>query len=1109
MFMSLIKRLRLLHKSIANKLFINIAVVILVLFILDNLIMLELASKSLIEQGKLQIQMQQKRQQTQIEKTEAQLLQKLNMQLDLLAQFVKGPLVTRATEYSDNESTDSKFVEHFRFCLGMNSDVQIAQCLKYRTHLVTGKAVASVKKALIVSAIHALLDDVDLFAVQIEDWEKKPYVGLLKTSENQVVPFNHRDALPKGLHRLQKEVKVEWEYWGKIDFFYSLQRIDEMRRTAYAQIEEGIRLIEQNIADQRRQLLHKRIIEGVLLFVLLIAVIFIASYRTILRPLKRLRQNAHQVAQGDLNCPIETDRSDELGQLASSFAYMRDAIRKQIKRLETVNQNLRRNEERLRAFIQALPDAIYVFNSRGYCEEVLAAKENQLFCTAVMQKGEALHDCLPTELADRFMRAIEHSLETESTQINEYQLETDGKMRWFEGRLSPMRSANGVPEMTICMAREITHRKEAERLHKAKIEAEAANEAKSAFLATMSHEIRTPMNAILGMADLLWESSLTSEQKKYISVFRNAGNSLLNIINDILDLSKIESGHLELELTPFNLIETVENVCENFAFHANENNLELICSIDSELANWFIGDRLRLRQVLSNLVGNAVKFTPSGEIEVSATPLSITDRAVSSSWLDHTQQKILFCVRDTGIGIVEKNQKAIFDRFTQVESDSKRNFEGTGLGLTICRYLVEKMGGNIWLESQQGQGTTFSFSIQLGKMRDTRKDAYRSCLRQSDTTLRVLLADDNESALLSMQKMIVGFGIKVQAVSNQEDIIGALGAACTKKQPFDILLIDAQMNLDEKFGTHLEKHHLMADGKPKLFLLITHLHKKHPVAHAHGAVDGYFIKPLRRNELIEAILLTTDNFSQSEIGHEPPASIINQSFKNLRILLVEDNINNQMLFKYYLKGYGLNIDVAQNGSEGVHKFKTTRYDFVFMDLAMPVMDGYEATRAIRRLEAEQDAVGVPIIALTADALKGREQKSLEAGCTDHITKPFTINQLLEVFQRYGQQFQKDSNPTGWVEYINSDLKELIPAFFHNTKEEINKLEDAANQNDWPTIERMGHSIKGSSYGYGFKHMGRIGRKMQIAAREIHGRDKLPALINELVDYIENVQVIYV
>jgi PAS domain S-box-containing protein len=567
--MGLITRLRLLHNSIAIKLFINIAVVILILFILDNLIMLELASKSLIKQGKLQIQMQQKRQQEQIAKTEAQLLQKLNMQLDLLAQFVKGPLITRATEYPDSESDDSRFVEHFRFCLQMNSNAKIAQCLKYRTHRVTGDAVASVKKALIVSAIHALLDDADLFAIQIEDWEKKTYVGFLKTSKNQVVPFDTRKALPKGLHHLAKEVTVEWEYWGKIDFFYSSQRIEEMHRVADAQITEATRLIEQNIADQRRQLLRKRIIEGVLIFVLLIAVIFIASYRTILRPLKQLKQNAHQVAQGDLNCPIETDRSDELGELASSFADMRDAILIQIKNLETVNQDLRRNEERLRAFIQALPDAIYVFNSRGYCEEVLAAKENQLFCNVVMQKGGSLHDCLPTKLADNFMRAIKHSLKTESTQINEYQLKSDGKECWFEGRLSPLRSANGAPQMAICMAREITHSKESERLHKAKIEAEAANEAKSAFLANMSHEIRTPMNAILGMADLLWESSLNTEQKKYVSVFRNAGNSLLNIINDILDLSKIESGHLELELSPFNLIETVENVCENFAFHVN------------------------------------------------------------------------------------------------------------------------------------------------------------------------------------------------------------------------------------------------------------------------------------------------------------------------------------------------------------------------------------------------------------------------------------------------------------------------------------------------------------------------------------------------------------
>ncbi|MGD8837092.1 MAG: ATP-binding protein, partial [Desulfobacteraceae bacterium] len=912
---TMIARLRSPHKSIAVKLFITIAVVILILFSLDNLIMLELSSQSLIEQGELQIQLQRKRQQERIAQAEAQLLQKLNMQLDLLTKFVKGPLTTRATDKRESIDAPTQFVDHFRYCLKLNSDAEIAQCLKYRTHRVTGDAVAAVKKALIVSAIHALLDDVDLVAIQIDDWEQKPYVGFFKTPDNQVAPFRSSEELPKGLHRLEREVKAEWEYWGKIDFFYSSQRIEAMRQSANSEIVEAIKLIERNIADQRSQLLRKRIIEGVLIFVMLMAVIFFASYRTILRPLKRLKQNAYQLARGDLDCPIEPHRSDELGELASSFAHMRDAIREQIKRLEMVNQDLRRNEERLRAFIHALPDATYVFNRRGKCEEVLAAKENPFLSTDIMQKGGSVHDCLPAELAQRFITVIEHTLETASTQISEYQLEIDGKLRWFEGRISPMRSADGGLEMAICMAREITHRKEMEQLYKAKIEAEAANEAKSAFLATMSHEIRTPMNAILGMADLLWESSLNNDQKKYVSVFRNAGKSLLNIINDILDLSKIESGHLELDLHPFHLIETVENVCENFAFHANENNLELICTIDPELPSWFVGDRLRLRQVLANLVGNAIKFTHSGEIEVSATMMSRTQSdAIPPS--NPAQQMILFSVRDTGIGIAQKNQAHIFDRFTQAESDSKRNYEGTGLGLTICRHLVEKMGGKIWLESRFGEGTTFSFETQLEQM-NIRPDAFQSRLPHEDHPLRVLLIDDNAAALSSMQKMIAGFGLQVQAVGDQDSGFRALTDACDHLKPFDILLIDAQMHLTHRFNTQLQAHRRIADRGHKLFLLITHLHQKHPIANGQGVVDGYFIKPLRTNELIEAIELATGKSSQSKESQKTPAAIDGQHLEPLRILLVEDNINNQMLFKYYLKDCGQYIDVAQNGSEGV------------------------------------------------------------------------------------------------------------------------------------------------------------------------------------------------
>lgn len=1106
--MSLINRLRFLRKGIAINLFINLSVVMLILFILDNLVMLELASQSLIEQGQRQIEIQRKSQQEQIGQAENQLLQKLNMQLDLLAQFVKGPLVSRAAENAKSESNETLFAEQFRSCLKMKSDAEIAQCLKYRTHRVTGDAVASVKKALIISATQALLDDVDLCGIHIEDWEKKPYVGFVKTPDNQVVPFDSPDALPPGSRRLEREVKVDWEYWGKIEFYYSTRRIEEMQQAADEEIRESGKLIERNIAIQRSQLLRKRLIEGVLLFVCLMAAVFIASFTTILRPLKQLKQNAHQVAQGDLDCPIETSRSDELGELASSFAYMRDAIREQIKRLEMVNQDLRQKEERLRAFIQALPDATYVFNSRGCCEEVLVSKDNPLFCAVIMQKGGSLQECLPAGPAASFMSAIAYTLQTESTQVIEYQMEIDGKDRWFEGRLSPMRSVHGVPEMVICLAREITHRKEAEDLCKAKIEAEAANEAKSAFLATMSHEIRTPMNAILGMADLLWESSLTIEQKKYVSVFRNAGNNLLNIINDILDLSKIESGHLELDLNPFHLIETVENVCENFAFQANENDLELICTVDPELPDWLIGDRLRLRQVLANLVGNAIKFTPSGEIEVS---VSLMPGGQDDSYLlqnDPEQVMILFAVRDTGIGIAEENQEKIFDRFTQAESDSTRNFGGTGLGLTICRRLVDKMGGKIWLESSPGQGTTFYFLAQFGQV-DTGQNAWRPVLPTTDHTLRILLADDNPAGLSSMCKMIAGFGIQVEAVGDGEGCVCALTDACNKKEPFDILLIDGQLPVPDSFENLLQEHRRIAGGDYNLFLLINHLHKKGPTGFGQDAVDGYFIKPLKRDELLEAIHAAVGHSPASPSSREVPEIMIDDNLEPLRILLVEDNINNQMLFRYYLKDFGHRIDVAENGCEGFEKFKAIRYDLVFMDLFMPVMDGYQSTQAIRGWELEKGFAGVPIIALTADALKGREQKSLAAGCTDHIIKPFTRNQILEVISRYCPQSYRLAKTRDCIEYINSDLKELIPSFFSNTREEINKLKDAVSRSDFGTIERMGHSIKGSSYGYGFNHMGLIGLQIEKAARDMHGRSKLPELLRQLIEYTDKVQVVYV
>ncbi len=1092
--------------------FMYIAVIMLVLFILDNLVMLELSSRSLNEQGQRQIQIQKKHQQEQIREAETQLHKDLDMQMNLLARLVRGPLISRAAE-AQFESGEVQLVNQLQPCFQLNTDTEIAQCLKYRTHRLTGAVVASVKKGLIVGAIQALLNDADLVGVYIEDWEGTPYSGFWKNADHGMVPLTSLKSLPEDLQRLEKEVKVDWEYWGKIVFFFSSRRIDEMRRSAEAEIQEAIRLIDRNIAEQRKQLLAKRLAEGVLLFILLLGALFYASFMIILRPLRQLQQNAYQLAQGDLSCPIETNRSDELGELAASFVHMRDAIREQINRLESVNQSLQQKEERLSAFIRALPDPICVFNRQGECEEVLIPRQSSLFKASGGDAGQSAKEYLCQALAAELRAGIHQTLETGISQPFEFKSDFEDKAHWFEGRPSPMRNAAGATELVICLVRDITHQKEAAALNQARIEAQAANEAKSIFLATMSHEIRTPMNAILGMADLLWESQLSAEQKQYVSIFRNAGENLLSIINDILDLSKIESGYLALNESPFNLVDTIERVCEDLAFQAHKKHIELICSIDTQVPTELVGDMLRLRQVLSNLLANAIKFTASGEVEVSVAPLHPAgiSRTAGGPAGESGDTVLLFSVRDTGCGIPEQLQEKIFDPFTQVEPYSTRKYGGTGLGLTICRHLVTMMQGRIWVDQTCAQGTTFKFSACFRPV--AVRQAVRPPVKRATGRMRVLLADTNRACLESMRGMIAGFGIDVQTAANGKELVTLLSAGLHGNGRVHILFIDAKMHLPGQFHDIVAAHRQVDPSGFKLFALISHQRKDDHAMFKRIGAEACFIKPLKRSELLNALDNTGAAILPAPAGDETCARLANPFLRPPRILLVEDNVNNQMLFIHYLKAICHPIDVADNGRDGVEKFKNRPYDAVFMDLAMPVMDGYEATRRIRRWESAHARPPAPVIALTADALIGSKPMSIDAGCTCHIIKPFTRAQILDALVKtVHPEILKptaSAKPAPYLEFIDAGLHKLIPSYFHNTREDIKKLKQALEKEDWPTLKRIGHAIKGSSLAYGFKQMGQIGRQIEEAVRHKEARLRIGQLILRLIDYTDHVQIKFI
>jgi signal transduction histidine kinase/CheY-like chemotaxis protein/HAMP domain-containing protein len=550
-------------------------------------------------------------------------------------------------------------------------------------------------------------------------------------------------------------------------------------------------------------------------------------------------------------------------------------------------------------------------------------------------------------------------------------------------------AANSIA-VSIRLVLDIDKRKRVEEeLMVAMKKTDAANQAKSDFLANMSHEIRTPMNAIIGMSHLALKTGLDRKQRNYIEKVHRSAEALLGIINDILDFSKIEAGKLEMESIDFRLEDVLDNLANLVGLKAEENGLELLFDTDLNVPMGLVGDPLRLGQVLINLGNNAVKFTEEGEVVVRTRLLE----------QDAEQATLQFSVCDTGVGLTAEQQAKLFQSFTQADSSTTRRFGGTGLGLSICKHLVSMMGGEIWVESEPGRGSTFHFTARFGLSRAQQQP--RPQLTSDLRGLRVLVVDDNATAREILLAMLDSFGFQAAAAANGREALQAIDSANERNEPYQLVLMDWRMpGMD---GVEAVRR-LQSDGRfseqPPV-IMVTAYGREEVVEAAHGIkTSGVLAKPVTPSTLLDTIMPAFGHTVTAQVraaAHREGELEAIAHLRGARVLLVEDNEINQELALELLSNSGIIATVANNGREALEMLGNENFDGVLMDVQMPVMDGYSAARAIRRQARFQD---LPVIAMTANAMAGDREKAQQAGMNDHIAKPINVYQMLTTMARW-------------------------------------------------------------------------------------------------------------